>query len=378
MTSTKITIQSFYKEFYGHNFLRHFRAPTNLKIRKKRHSGNQHIIKNPKILWLQVYKWSGLCPCYIHIYNHGLIGNLKRQNCSGMVYDRAFFDFDIKHHHSHKLKKELQHLRRHGLKYKQEQQNELKEQLRNLIIKDHIAELAINEAKDFAIRFKESFGSYPILFFSGGKGCHAYTFFSPLKNVDINRALSSFGENLLKAYKYKTLDLSVLKDAKSRLSRIPYSKHQYTLLNVVPFSIHDSYEDIISKSLNPVVELFQKENYLSSFGSHLETIDPILKQNEDLKKINKKANMAKPLKFNSFSGVNDHRAYFKKLLGSPKSEHPDKEYVMYCCPFPKHEDNNPSFKVHKTGYECYGCGKNGNLARKKDYLEFKEWMDEIK
>ncbi|MBW4257866.1 hypothetical protein KTG15_09210 [Methanobacterium sp. YSL] len=373
------TIQSFYIEFYGSKFVRHFRAPTDLKT-KKLNPGNQVIIEDTRKLWLHVHKRSGLWPCYVHIYDHGLLGNLKRQDPEHMMYDRVFFDFDIHHEQSHQIKKRLQNLRGHGLKHKEDQQDELREQLRKSIIDEHIAEPAINEAKDFSIKFKDSFGSYPLLFFSGGKGCHAYTFFEPIKGVNINRALSWFGEKIKVTYNYITLDLSVLVDPKSRLSRVPYSKHQYTGFAVVPFTIHDSYDVIIEKSLNPVVETFQKEDYFSSFGSHLKTIDPILKHNEEIRKnkeVVERAKWGNKENFKSFNGVDDHRDYFKKLLGPPRSEHPDKEYVMYCCPFPNHQDNKPSFKVHRTGYECYGCGKKGNLARKKDFLEFKKTMGNI-
>ena len=73
------------------------------------------------------------------------------------------------------------------------------------------------------------------------------------------------------------MDLSVNKDAISRLSRVPYSKHQYTGLTVVPFSIDDNYEEIIEKSVNPQVESFDKSEYMSKLGEHLQKIDPIFR-----------------------------------------------------------------------------------------------------
>ena len=92
--------------------------------------------------------------------------------------------------------------------------------------------------------------------------------------------------------------------------------------------------------------------------------------NEKNKWVNKKSKQ-------SFSNIKDHRIFFKELLGDPVREYPDKEYVMYCCPFPDHDDYKPSFKVHKTNYECYGCGRKGNLARTKDYSQFKKFMSWI-
>lgn len=373
MESTKPTIQSFYKEFYGPKFVRHFRAPTDLKTKKNQNPGNQAIIEDTRKLWLHVHKISGLWPCYIHIYDHGLLGNLNRQDREQMIFDRAFFDFDIHHEQSHQIKKELQGLRSHGLKHKQDQQDDLREQLRKLIIYEHIAEPAINEAKDFSIKFKESFGYYPMLFFSGGKGCHAYTFFKPVQKLDMNRALSWFAEKVKQQFNYQTLDESVNKDAISRLSRVPYSKHQYTGLNVVPFTLEDSYGEILEKAINPLVESFKKEDYLSSFGKHLQRIDPILAYNEKIKEVERKANQTK-IKNTSFNGTEDQREWFKTILGEPTYISPNKPYVMYNCPFPDHEDNKPSFMVHPKGYACKGCGKTGNYFQfLKDY---NGWTDE--
>ena len=66
--------------------------------------------------------------------------------------------------------------------------------------------------------------------------------------------------------------------------------------------------------------------------------------------------------------------FSRKYLGIPEHEYPDKEYVMYRCPFPDHQDTNPSFMVHKRGYKCYGCGEKGNYWQfLKDY---NSWNDQ--
>jgi hypothetical protein len=288
-----------------------------------------------------------------------------------MVYDRAFFDFDIDNEEAHQIKKQLQNLGNHSLNDREKLQTELKEKLRNLIINERIAEPAINEAKDFAKRFKESFGREAILFFSGCKGAHAYLFFKPTDLVDINRALSYFADKIKTAYNYKTLDLSVNKDAKSRLSRVPYSKHQYTDLTVILFQVDDSYDEIMDKSLSPGIDPFTREDHLTDFNLHLSEIDRIEEYNDKVRKEVKKFTI---LRSGSRGKVKDHRLFFKSILGEPERKYPDKEYVMYKCPFPGHSDNKPSFRVHKTGYCCYGCGKKGNYFQFiKDY---NNWSNE--
>jgi hypothetical protein len=169
------------------------------------------------------------------------------------------------------------------------------------------------------------------------------------------------------------LDLSVTKDARKRLSRVPYSKHQYTGLTVVPFQVDDSYEDIMVKSLSPGIEPFSRGAYYSTFGEYLQGIDPILNHNLEVKK--KQRTTSRGTRDKQFTPmVDDHRLFFHSILGEPEGEYPDKEYVMYCCPFPGHDDNKASFRVHKTGYYCYGCGEKGN------YFQFLKtyhgWGDE--
>lgn len=362
---------SFYHSFYGPKFFRYFRRPPDFNLKGFR---IQFRVQTPKELFKHIQNNSGYQPCYIQTYDHGSQGNLKNNDPENMVFDRAFFDFDIHHEESDQIKRELQELRSQGPKQQLTQQDALKEKLRDLIVEEHISEPAIDDAKDFSMNFKEAFGEYPILFFSGCKGCHAYTFFKPIQEVDINLSISEFGKAIKDTYNYNTLDLSVLNDSKSRLSRVPYSKHQYTGLTVVPFSINESYDAIINKSLNPTVESFQNDNYLSTFGKHLEKIDPILKHNKTLKNNSNKVQKTRMNKIKSFSRVDDNRDFFRDLIGPPNQEYPNKKYVMYNCPFPNHTDNNPSFMVYKSGYRCYGCGKKGNYWQfLKDYYG---WDDE--
>lgn len=367
----KPTLTSFYKSFYNPNFVRYFRRPADFENDKFR---IQFITKTPKDVFLHVHKNNGYHPCYIQTYDRGLLGNLKRDDPTKMIFDRAYFDFDVTDSQVHKIKKELIQLRTYGCTYEESKQEELKEKLQNLLIKNKVAKPAIDEAKDFSVNFKDCFDKEPLLFFSGCKGCHAYTFFEPIQNLDMNRALSWFAEKVKEEFNYQTLDESVNKDAISRLSRVPYSKHQITGLTVVPFTLEDSYDEILEKSLNPKVQPFHKDNYLSSLDEHLHLIERVLAQNERLEKKREKEVNSGTKNIKGPHAVEDHREWFKSILGEPPYIAPNKPYVMYNCPFPDHEDNKPSFMVHITGYKCKGCGKKGNYFQfLKDY---NGWTDE--
>ena len=357
-------LQQFYRDFYDHTFYRHFRRPPDFNPDKFR---IQFSVETPKNLYLHVHRNSGRHPCLIHTYDHGSRGNLKRKDPEKMVFDRAFFDFDVSNDEAKKLKENLIELRSQGLGHEKVQQEELQSQLQNLIINDDIAKPAVEEAKDFAVKFKETFGKYPALFFSGCKGCHAYIFFRASNFKNLNLALTWFAGHVKKSFNYQTLDLSVARDASARLSRVPYSKHQITNLTVVPFSVEDSYEDIVEKSLNPQVETFNREDYSTDFHKHLKEIDLVESYNAKIRKNRiKHAPPSAPLPGKKI----DHRDFFKKILGDPVREYPEKEYIMYHCPFPDHDDKKPSFRVHRCGYYCYGCQRKGNYWKfKKSYLE---------
>ncbi|MBU4535858.1 MAG: hypothetical protein KKF16_08600 [Euryarchaeota archaeon] len=350
-------LNSFYRSFYGGSFYRHFRRPSEFN---HKHFRIQYTLKSPKNIHFYVNVNNGYHPCFIHVYDHGALSNLRAKNPEKMVLDRAFFDFDVSHPEARKIKEKLGSLRSHGTKYQEELQQDLMEKLRFKIQVGKIAKPAIDEAKDFAVKFKETFGTYPALFFSGGKGCHAYTFFRASSFKNINLAISWFAEHIKDSYGYQNMDLSVNKDAMARLSRIPYSKHQLTGFNVVPFTINDSYEDIIHKSLDPRVEKFHREDHSSDFNKHLQKIDLVESHNSQVNNSNLNKRPVFTWKNKKSNQWIDHRAFFKSLLGRPEREYPDKKYVMYHCPFPGHDDKNPSFMVHEKGYYCYGCQKKGN------------------
>lgn len=375
----KYSLTSFYGDFYGLNFFRHFRRLYDFKGDKVR---RQFTVKDPKQLYLHVDRNSGHHACMIHVYDHGSYDNLNGQDHNSIWYDRAFFDFDVENPEVKQLKKQLIPLREHGPHYKVDLQAELKQQLQDLIIDGKVAEPAITEAKQFSREFKEAFGSAPALFFSGCKGCHAYTFFNPSKYYNIDTALSWFTEQ--QKGNYSTLDLAVAKDATSRLSRVPYSKHQLTDLAVVPFTLKDNYRNIMRKAFKPTVRPFDQFNYFSSFDEHLQKIDRILKGQRKSQEAKRRQKLKLNPRSRAGRNVEDHRTFFRAILGEPERSYPDKDYVMYNCPFKDHEDHNPSFRVHKTGYYCYGCHKHGNYFQfLKDYnhwtnRQVKEWLKKNK
>lgn len=364
----KPTLPRFYTSFYGPEFSRWFRRPQ--KFNDERPFKIQYFVKTPRGIIYLVKHNTGHYPCLISIYSYGVSCNLYTDNIKdNVIVDRLFMDFDLDLSADVKeTRRKLKNLRKTGLSYHKDEQFILKKEFQDYVIDSRIAEPAILEAKDFAAKFLREYGKEPALFFSGSKGCHAYLFFEPVDLININRTISYFTERIKENYDYKTPDLSVSEDADVRMSRIPYSQHELTGLAVVPFKSTDTYEEIIKKSRNPKIEYFDINEYITNFGEHLKNIDSILEKKQIKESIQEESVVemysGNYIDFNYL----DHRDFFSKILGKPAKEYPNKKYVMYSCPFKDHDDTNPSFRVHKTGYKCYGCGRKGNYWHfLKDY-----------
>ncbi len=64
------------------------------------------------------------------------------------------------------------------------------------------------------------------------------------------------------------------------------------------------------------------------------------------------------------NGLIDWEKFAKNEMGSPVLIHSDGKEFRYKCPFPDHEDHNPSFDFNvKEGlYICHGCGRSGDAV----------------
>jgi CHC2 zinc finger len=342
-------LADFYNNFYGFEFYRHFRRIPDFDISHRKFR-IEYPITSPKKLAYLVSRNSGFHACFASVNSYQTSEYMKNRNKKGIVYNRLFFDFDIKNNQFEQTKKALQNLRKRGLNYMKKEQEKLKYQLLHLIIENKVAEMAIEEAKRFAKFLKKDFDQYPVLFFSGGKGCHIYIFFNEIILSNPDHTISNLAEMIKRNYRLETMDSVVNKDASVRLSRIPYSQHQLTGLTVIPFSVHHSYEEIIQRSIDPKIEKFELNHYQIQFDKILLKLD----RTNHFHRYDKSQPKIRNADFRKL----DHIKFFQEILGEPKLDYSN--YVMYHCPFPDHPDNKPSFRVHLMGYACYGCQRRGN------------------
>lgn len=366
---------NFFKDFYGFKFFKQY-SPIWHGVRYKqatiRHN-SAYIVNNPVDLAMAI-NINGDKPVshYITTNTHS-----KKINASNILYDKWFIDFDVSNPEATDFKNWLNYIRRFNYNDELLLQKGLVKQYQDLVVDEHIAEKSINEAKDFALRFEDEYGNQPALFFSGAKGCHAYCFFEPIKLQAPNRTFLKLKKIVESAGKYTTIDESVHKDVHSRKSRVPYTKHPHTGLTVVPFTVNDSYDDIMVKSKNPVIEPFNKLDYTTEFHhpilelDRLEMDNMLLEKEQRLKEqaeLEAKRKRIQKLRLNL--GVKSAGGYVKpdcrdlaqQILGSSSASYGS--YEMYSCPF--HDDNNPSMIVKSKYFSCLAdtCGFYGN------YLDF--------
>ena len=364
----KPTIPLFYSNFYGEAFFRYYiRVPLHKKPIWK-----QRQVKTSKELYLNVSKSDEFYPSYATVYNYGTDDALKHKNIADLLFDRVYLDFDASNADAKIIQKELEEIQSVGLKHQLNKQRILQSKLRNMVISDRIAEKSINQAKEFALNFQKEFGKPPLLFFSGYKGAHAYLLFNPTKLKVPKESISEFAKDLKEKHDYDTLDLSVTSNAPRANARVPYSKHHATLLTVIPFQIHESYDEIMNNSLNPkntLKEPLNLEMYHTWFGEYLkEKIDAPIYLNQLLNPtIDKKIPLQST--HSNFFKDSDHRMLIKNILGEPDASNDN--YSKYLCPFNDHKDSSPSFTVYENGYYCFGCQKHGNFWQfLKDYYNW--------
>lgn len=288
---------------------------------------------------------------------------------SSRFTDRLFFDFDIDSLEAKALKENIKNAKLHL--YEEERRIAIKDyqkQFRNLILNDNLLIEPFKELKTLIDYFKGiGIKTYPL--FSGSKGFHLVIFLKPMKLVNINQISYNLAVHLKDKLKLKKLDLSVNKDSISRKQRIPFSKHERTLLYTVPIADSISYDDLLQqiKRNRPKPIPIDKESYLPDETFHKNIINLNAKITEEMMKSEmkqqelqkrkrellsaKRKNLNKDSVDLDFSNI-DMRSLVSKILGSPEKEYSN--YSMFKCPF--HADNNPSLKVNEKWASCYSCG----------------------
>lgn len=365
------TLLDFYKLFYNNNFYRDFRAlSVNDNIINQRFKG--HKVKGFKpinlIKWLANNNKKNVRDLYSDIYStqtrEELINKLSSQNkiTVNKHYDRLYFDFDYSNSIAKELKKEINKaININDISLVKE----LRGQYIDLLLNENLAIDSYNEV----IRFheylaKSNINSY--ISFSGSKGFHLYIFY-PLTTDFKDRLISDTALAMAKSYKtnlnFKTMDLSVNKDAYSRIHRVPYTKHTITGLFCYPINMEDTYTKTIEKAIKPSIKNFILTDYQNKqiFTDELLKLSKLLEKKKlEMIETKKRLNTIRLARNKKKSFKNDIdldnidcRILANKVLGS--SQYTNGNLNLYNCCF--HTDKNPSLSVYKERFICGSCGQ---------------------
>lgn len=206
---------------------------------------------------------------YTSIYSyHEKLTASKDVNDADVIFDRLIFDFDAEESdnfillHNGYNKEDLKLLNPEEITaiasgIKNKEQIALSECADDKAIQDYYIKKyennyliePFNESKKVAEEFKRLFDVEPLLFFTSGKGLHLVVLLNnPIKIDNVNRVVEQIGKGFKKSLKLKTIDLSVCRDAKNRLIRLPCSQHQKTKLFNNQIMLDTKYLDMIDNS----------------------------------------------------------------------------------------------------------------------------------
>ena len=206
---------------------------------------------------------------YTSIYGyHEKMTASKDVSDADVVFDRLIFDFDVEESdnfillHNGYNKEDLKLLNPEEItarasEIRAKEQLALSECATDKDVQDYYIKKyennyliePFNESKKVAEEFKRLFDVEPLLFFTSGKGLHLVVLLNnPIKIDNVNLVVEQIAKGFKKSLKLKTIDLSVCRDAKNRLIRLPCSQHQKTKLFNNQIMVNTKYLDMIDNS----------------------------------------------------------------------------------------------------------------------------------
>jgi len=380
------SLKEYYRIYYDSNYFRDVRCIKDEKAfsNGKRTKYNTDVFKYPnkpyienhwKLFYNFIFKHNKgegtLASSLTHFRN---LQDYQTGDDSLRYSDRLFFDFDVEDSRAKALKEEIKNA--NISKFGKERISAIKhsqKDFRKLILYDNLLEKPFNELQ-LMMYYMESQGMKPYPIFSGSKGFHLLIFFEPLQLENVSEITTNLTSHLKTKLELDSLDLNV-SDSLKRVKRIPYSKHERTMLYTTPFDRDLSYDELLKmiKRNTGKPQIFDKEEYIApkSFTKELILLNQDItrlemEKKEKIEELNKLENANRNHQYFSNNSVkkdtifSDMRELCKVLLGEPSHEY--KKYNSYKCPF--HDDNNPSALVYDKVFVCKAC----NL--KLNYFDF--------
>ena len=237
------------------------------------------------------------------------------------------------------------------------------------------------------LKFYNDRGTDPVLISTSGAGFHINIFFNPVHLVNPSDVFLSYTNMIRDKTGVTSLDDAPPKNAVIGTQRTPYSIHEKSGLYgfIIPADTsYDDYMTQLGKNRLNVLSDFRYDDHIvpDVLSDQIVKMDTLAGQKKEQKKEQYKQNRFKVM------GKEKHIYLDGKYMGTVSCEHdgnslsddlrnlwdlmvqdgmcePVQEkdirphYNRVRCPFPDHEDNNPSAICGKYRFKCFKCCPDG-------------------
>lgn len=311
------------------------------------------------------------------------------------LYDRLFYDIDKHDDTIDGFKDSLKQIKLrpigsdagYSLQEKLKDIQDVQEQYRNYIIRDNDGNFLADPYSD-VLKIKKYYndrGVNPVISFTGGAGFHINILFEPVHLFNPSDVFLSYNNLIMNKTGVNSLDDAPPKNAIKGTQRTPYSVHEKSGLTGFIIPDDTTYDDLMT-----IIERNKLKVNDFSYDDHIVPDllrEQIIKMDKlaGQKKVEKREQQEKKYK----SRLNRERTLYIKGIGNvtvgneynnslsddlrhlwdlmvidgavhpPKDKDIREHYNRVRCPFPDHEDKNPSSICGKHRFKCFKCCPDG-------------------
>lgn len=310
------------------------------------------------------------------------------------LYDRLFFDIDRHDDTIDGFKHKIADLKARrigsdiGYSHKQKLKDikDVQGQYREYILNNDFLKDPFNDAVK-VLDFYRDRGTEPVLISTSGAGFHINIFFKPVHLKNPSDVFLSYTNMIADKTGVKSLDDAPPKNAVIGTQRTPYSIHEKSGLYgfIIPADTsYDDYMDQLEKNRLKVLTDFNYDDHLvpDVLSEQIIKMDSLAGQKKEQKKAQYKQKQSRPKSkgkplyldgklegYASYepdgSSLSDDLRVLWDLMVQDGMCEPvqDKDirphYNRVRCPFPDHEDKNPSAICGKYRFKCFKCCPDG-------------------
>ena len=310
------------------------------------------------------------------------------------LYDRLFFDIDRHDDTIDGFKHEIADIKTRQIggddgythKKKLRDIKGVQKRYRDYIFTDDFLKDPFNDAMK-VIKFYQDRGTEPVLISTSGAGFHINIFFKPVHLVNPSDVFLSYTNMIRDKTGVTSLDDAPPKNAVIGTQRTPYSVHEKSGLYgfIIPADTsYDDYMDQLEKNRLRVLSDFSYDDHLvpDVLSEQIIKMDSLAGQKKEQKKAQYNQKRSRPIskgkplyldgklvgyasyEHDGTSLSDDLRTLWDLMVQDGMCEPvQDKDirphYNRVRCPFPDHEDKNPSAICGKYRFKCFKCCPDG-------------------